>query len=271
MRDPGPPRGLLRPRPPAGVEHVRIAPPDSLAELVAHLWWVRWDLRDEPFVTETLPHPSLHLTFEPGRARIVGVQTGKFTRRLAGTGRVLGIKLRPGALSSITRVPASRLTDRTLPLAAILGPDVHALRRAIDEADPDQRACARAIEAWLAPRLSPLSTEATRVRDLVERAIDDASLVRVEQLAELAHLDVRTLQRRCARLVGVSPKWILARRRLHEAAARLAEPAPPTLAALASELGYHDQAHFARDFKAIVGRSPSAHARQLRADEQTKR
>jgi AraC-like DNA-binding protein len=271
MRDPGPPRGLLRPHPPAGVEHVRIAPPASLAELVAHIWWVRWDLPSEPFVTETLPHPSLHLTFEPRRARIVGVQTGKFTRRLAGTGRVLGIKLRPAALSSLTRTPASRLTDRTLPLAAILGSDVRALSRAIDDAEPDRTACALAIESWLAPRIAPLSTEALLVRDLVERAIDDASLVRVEQLAELAHLDVRTLQRRFARLVGVSPKWILSRRRLHEAAARLAEPEPPTLAALAAELGYHDQAHFARDFKAIVGRSPGAHARQLRADEQRAR
>ena len=32
-------------------------------------------------------------------------------------------------------------------------------------------------------------------------------------------------------------------------------------AALASELGYSDQAHFARDFKSIVGMSPAAYGR----------
>ena len=62
-----------------------------------------------------------------------------------------------------------------------------------------------------------------------------------------------------ARLVDVSPKWVIERYRLHEAAALLAQPAPPTLAEIAARLGYFDQAHFARAFKAVVGAAPSAY------------
>jgi AraC-like DNA-binding protein len=50
---------------------------------------------------------------------------------------------------------------------------------------------------------------------------------------------------------------VIRRYRLHEAAEQLKGPDPPPLAALAAALGYADQAHFARDFKAVVGRTPA--------------
>ena len=49
------------------------------------------------------------------------------------------------------------------------------------------------------------------------------------------------------------PKWVIRRLRLHEAAFRLAGAETFDLARFAQELGYFDQAHFARDFKIMVG------------------
>jgi len=74
---------------------------------------------------------------------------------------------------------------------------------------------------------------------------------------------VRTMQRLFARHVGVSPKWVIRRKRLHEAAERLADDDPPDLAALAVDLGYADQAHFVRDFRDLVGVPPGSYVRQL--------
>ena len=51
--------------------------------------------------------------------------------------------------------------------------------------------------------------------------------------------------------------------RLHEAAERIGQAQPSAgYADLALELGYSDQAHFVRDFKAIVGVTPGAYARR---------
>ena len=61
--------------------------------------------------------------------------------------------------------------------------------------------------------------------------------------------------------VGVSPKWVIQRYRLQEAAERLAEGRATSLETLALELGFFDQAHFCRDFKALVGRTPAEYAR----------
>lgn len=76
-------------------------------------------------------------------------------------------------------------------------------------------------------------------------------------------VSLRPLQRHFLRYVGVNPKWVIQRYRLHEAAERL-KAGPVDLASLALELGYFDQAHFTRDFRAIVGMSPGAWAVSLR-------
>jgi AraC-like DNA-binding protein len=50
---------------------------------------------------------------------------------------------------------------------------------------------------------------------------------------------------------------VIRRYRMHEAAAQLRSKTPPPLAELAASLGYADQAHFTRDFKSVVGRTPA--------------
>ena len=78
----------------------------------------------------------------------------------------------------------------------------------------------------------------------------------VEELGALAGYSKRTLQRLFREYVGVSPKWVLQRVRLHEAADRMAD-GERDWPRLALELGYFDQAHFIKAFKAAIGRSPA--------------
>jgi transcriptional regulator GlxA family with amidase domain len=113
-------------------------------------------------------------------------------------------------------------------------------------------------ETFLARRADALPPEAARIRDAVEQIERDHSLLRVTDVAALLRIDIRTLQRLFRRHVGVSPKWVVRRFRLHEAAELLRSVNPPSLADLALSLGYADQAHFARDFKLATGKTPRA-------------
>ena len=70
-------------------------------------------------------------------------------------------------------------------------------------------------------------------------------------------LTARSLQRLFAEYVGVSPKWVMRRARLHEAAQRASGGEPIDWAELAADLGYADQAHLSRDFTATLGVSPT--------------
>lgn len=256
-RDAAPPRGVLSRAPEGAIEHRRVQLRGPLAERIAHGWWVRWTL-ERPFVAQTLSHPTVHLVFEPpGPARVVGVPRRRFERRLVGEGFVFGLKFRPAAFSEIVD-DVSELTNQRVEARTVLR-DLARLERDIAKSGSIED-CLEAVEARL--RLPPLTFEAKAVRDLVERLERDRSFIRVEQVADALGVDVRTLQRLFRRHVGVSPKWVLSRYRLHEAAASLDRTPRPSLATLAMELGYADQAHFTRDFTRVIGEPPRAWARR---------
>jgi AraC-like DNA-binding protein len=101
---------------------------------------------------------------------------------------------------------------------------------------------------------------------MVERMTAEPTGFRVDQAAAALHLSTRTLQRLFAEYVGVSPKWVLRRARLQEAATRADQGDVIDWARLAADLGYADQAHLTRDFTATVGLPPARYSRSLQPD-----
>lgn len=244
-------------------------PARELAELVEHHWRVRWDVTGrEPYEQHTLSNAATHLCVERGNSRIQGVVTGRFTRLLEGTGRVFGVKFRPAGFRPFLGSPLSALADRTLPVAAVFGPDGEALVERILALEDDAR-IVEAADAFLLERLPPPDPMVAEVNRIVALIVEDRRITRVDQVAALTGIGKRTLQRLFSEYVGVSPKWLIMRYRLHEAAARLAGDEPVTLAELALDLGYFDQAHFIKDFKTLVGRTPGEYARSLGGDTMT--
>jgi AraC-like DNA-binding protein len=75
----------------------------------------------------------------------------------------------------------------------------------------------------------------------------------------------RSLQRLFRRYVGIGPKWVLSRYRLQDAAAAIDAGEATDLATLAADLGWFDQAHFSRDFREVVGVTPSQYLAQAQA------
>ena len=188
------------------------------------------------------------------------MHTARVQGRLVGRGEVVRIAFRPAMFQPLLRAPMASISERVFRVADLLGPKADAWARAI-RAEPDIAGKLAIAEAFLAPLLLPMDPEVVRFRDLVERMATDRTLLRVEDAAAIADLDVRALQRAFRTYVGVSPKWIIRRYRLHEAAEQLKARHAPALAALAASLGYADQSHFAREFKLVVGLTPRSFAR----------
>lgn len=262
------PRGILNPKvAQQNFELSRHAPSPDLAFFVAHYWIVRWDLRGRaPYLSETLPHPSIHLVFEKENTRIVGIMTSKFSRLLEDQGQVLGIKFRPGAFYPFVKTRVSQFINRTFSVEDIFGADSQPPEAAI-LAQRDEVRMVKLAEQFIFQRLPERDETVEQVNQIIDWIKTNPTITRVDQVAGRFSMSNRTLQRLFNHYVGVSPKWVIQRYRLHEAADHLAEGSVDDWPQLALKLGYFDQAHFIKDFKTIVGKSPAEYAKQVSLPE----
>ena len=249
----------------------RYAPTPELAGLVRRYWMPVWSLpagqRSEQRV---LQYPVCLLVVSHEYDLLVGPSTGLSTQVLEGSGWALGTMLQPAAGALVWGASVDGLTDRAVPLTEVPGLDGAALVRRIRAAvgdDPEgregQQAGVDAVETALR-RLLPVDEEGELVNAIVEYVEGDSGVQRVGQVCEKFAIGERSLQRLTARRIGLTPKWLIQRRRLHEAAERLTDPDRPDLARVAADLGYADQAHFGRDFRTVTGLTPGEYAAEPR-------
>lgn len=256
------PKGIVAPA--VAEQKFRLAryfPAADLAAFVEHYWIVAWDLSGQPpHVQRTLPYPCVNMVFDRGRTAIFGVARGAFDYRLENRGRVLGVRFRPAGFRGLLKAPLIGITDRTLSLAPIYGLEGSAAEISVLAA-PDDAGMVAAAEAILRRRIPEPDANVVLVDRIIARIDADREITRIDRLASAVDLSPRALQRLFSDYVGVSPKWVIRRLRLHEAAFRLASAEAFDLAGFAQELGYFDQAHFTRDFTNLVGRAPAQYRR----------
>ncbi len=260
-------RGILRPEAVGRqFELQRLAPPADLEPLIEHHWLVSWNLPGaQDYRSEVLPHPSVHLVFEPTGAAVYGVSRSRYVRRLSGTGWALGTKFHPGGFRPYTDESVSALTDRVLELEQLFGADGARLERQCLAIERPADALGH-VQSFLRARLPADADDPERrlVRRLTDSIATAPPGARVAEIAAHHDVSVRTVQRLFSEYVGVGPKWVLQRYRLHEALAQLHTGPDTDWASVALGLGYYDQAHFIRDFRALVGRTPAQYARERR-------
>jgi AraC-like DNA-binding protein len=240
----------------------RRAPPPDLAALIDSHWLVAWDRRGLPvYESAVMPHPSVHLVVEADGTHVYGVTRHRYVRRLDGAGWAVGTKFRPGGFAPFAGdMAVSALTDRRVPATELFGDEA---RRSGEM--PDTAARLQAVQSLLRARLpaapDPRIALVQEIVADIQRSAPDES---VAALADRHHLSVRTLQRLFAQYVGVGPKWVMQRYRLHDALERLDRRRRQDWTRFALDLGYYDHAHFVRDFRALVGRTPAEYELQAK-------
>ncbi|MFD0341619.1 DUF6597 domain-containing transcriptional factor [Streptomyces sp. NPDC127117] len=246
----------------AQVRFRRREPAAGLRPYVEHYWLIDWDL-SQPYASHVVPHPSVNLVFqrfegEDDFVEVSGIGLELFTQKLEGRGRVCGVQFRPGGFRPFAPDrPVSEWTGRRLPADEVFTPSAPP-SDVLGPADEDARVAAldRYLLA-LGPAADPQAERAMALADLVRT---DRTVRRVGRLARAEGLSPRSLQRLFASYVGVGPKWVILRYRIHEALERAESDPQVDWAALAAELGYSDQAHLIRDFTTTVGVPPTAFA-----------
>ncbi|TFV61298.1 AraC family transcriptional regulator [Geodermatophilus sp. DF01-2] len=234
--------------------------------LLQRFWIPVWSVPPgRESVQRVLQYPVSLVVVSAEYARFYGVVSGLSTTTLTGTGWAAGVMCAPAAGSLVAGGPMSQYTNRYVDVADVLGAAGERLTVRVREAmasDPHAPTAHGAAMAAFGDALRPLlrvDAEGTLVNRIVAFVEGNREVTRVAQVCARFELSERTLQRLVHRRLGLTPKWLIQRRRLQEAAERL-RARPSSLGEVAALLGYADQAHFTRDFARVTDLTPGRFA-----------
>lgn len=160
-------------------------------------------------------------------------------------GRYVGLRFAPGTGPTVLGLPAHELRDQRVPLDALWSSS--AVRRLVERtADAsDKGAILESVAVDRLRRSDPLDSVPAQI------AVALQSGQSVGSIAEEVAFSQRQLRRRCLAAFGYGPKTLARILRMQQAL-HLARQRTP-FAEVAAVAGYADQAHLARDVRALTG------------------
>lgn len=252
-----PPMGLLHME--AGKQQyqlTRVRPAEVLSPFVKHYWMVSWDLAErESYPQHVIPNPCVNLVVERNKTFFFGPSNRKFTYSIHGKGLVFGVKFKPGGFHPFLQAPVSALNGKPLEVSSVLGIRAEDLEDIL-LSDLSTEKKVSYMDQVLSARLPKEDSDANLIYTIVQHIEQDRDLLRVDQLSSRWNLHTRKLQRLFNQYVGISPKTVIQLYRLQNAAECIEHGLACDLGKLSQNLGYHDQSHFTKDFKSIIGSTP---------------
>lgn len=189
-------------------------------------------------------------------AALVGPRTRSVWLRFDGTIDQVNVSFFPGVAGAFIGLSMPELVGRVVALDDVWPSD---FRQAVADLEPlpVQERVSR-LEPLLLARLDPRLEGSPQVREAVRLIHAKRGRVRVHWLADQVNLSVSQLERTFKRHVGVGPKLLARQKRASELAAEAMAASRPDWAWLAYRYGYSDQAHLVREFRELLGLTPSA-------------
>jgi AraC-like DNA-binding protein len=219
-----------------------------------------------PAQLEVVPDGCIDIYWTGSRLQIAGPNTRVVTTTIASPADLVGVRFRPGVAVRWLGVSAAELLNTHPPLE-----DVWGQRRTARLSDKlaharSVTAAAAILEHSLVDRLHRVAPSDPVIDATVAAAAKESpspnGLVRA-LIDELGYSE-RTLRRRCHEAFGYGPKT-LGRILRFQRFLRLLSNGRAPLSLLATEAGYADQAHLAREVRRLSARSPGTLMSELQS------
>jgi len=206
--------------------------------------WQRTSLA-APSMERVLPDGCMDLIWVEGQLFVAGPDTAAYVAPSRPGANFVAVRFAPGTGPAVLGAPAHELRDQRVPLADLWpGPRVRRLTEYLDQA-PDR---ATALEAVALRRLERVDRPDPAVAAIVRLLRAGAP---VSATADAVGLSERQLHRRSLAAFGYGPKTLVRILRMNRALDLSRDGTP--FADVATATGYADQAHLAREVKALAG------------------
>ena len=200
----------------------------------------------------------------PGEPReippiILSGSTDKATYVRVSEGEFWGVGLTPAGWSRFIGMKASDFANRNDDLANY--PDLGALYRMFQQViagGMDDVAVIRLFDATFRSLMGERPAHESTIH-AVHLALGSGRITSSSQLASMAGMNLRTFERFCKRHFGFPPAALQRRQRFLRSLGRyMLDPSMRWINSL--DHGYSDQAHFIREFRAVMGMAPGEYA-----------
>lgn len=237
-------------------------PAAPVSDAVERMWVVHGR---QPFgAVYVPPAPALQIVFNLGDAYLVngvrcpetwveGVWERPITTRAIGATFLVGIQLHPWGAARLSGGIGAACAGRLIDAECALGPGTGELRERLHQAPTDVVRFA-VLEAFLACRLRERRLDVEAALRLVTRSGGGAS---IDAIARSVGLDARTFRRQCQRLTGISPKRLARLTRFDRSIGALSGRETVRWSDFAQVHGFYDQSHMIREWRSLLGMSPS--------------
>lgn len=245
-----------------------IKPTPALAPYIRH-YWILQDDAVSPVSERTLPIGCIQLIFHKGKqlllqnelklqpqSFICGQSIGFSDVLSTGKIEMITVVFQPFTAKVFLRIPGYLLHGLNVDMNDVEDPELSDLSKMVADT-PDNGVCIHLIEQFFIRRIYSFNDYNLERMSAVFNKIDDASLINVSQLSEIACLSNKQFGRVFTDYVGATPKEFLRIVRMQRALSMLQQEATLPFTQVAYACGFFDQSHMIKEFKLFSGYTPA--------------
>ena len=249
----------------------RVAPSSGLAELIECYWIVESHdpaPRQQKIIPDGFPEIIFHYgdpyriklgrRWEPQSKSLLAGQLSKFFfLENTGVSGIIGIKLKPAALTHLFDCTMHRYTDQVVDLHEAFGNRLQAMESEL-RSRKSHDAMIVILDRTFMELAEAAPVAATNIDKAIDLVFDSKGMIPVADLAAAIGVGERQVERLFKKYVGLSPK-LYARVIRFNYIFQLIQEGNPVWTGIAYDSGFYDQSHFIRNFKAFTGEDPTAY------------
>lgn len=185
------------------------------------------------------------------KAWVMGMNSIPVTYRLSEVEGILYVRFKPAGLYAFTKIHQAELNNLVVDARIIFGTCFDNLWETLAGCDQHQQMISH-VEKFFLRKLDPLNVEPARLTYML-----DHIHVPSTRLSKITGYSSKYLTQTFQKHIGVGPKTFQRIQRFHQSVCNLNHlTANIDWAEMVFQHGYHDQAHFIKDFKYFSGLTP---------------
>jgi AraC-like DNA-binding protein len=248
-----------------------IKPTAVLSEFVHSYWVLEIDASEGEVEERVIPTGAIQLMFHyktpfvcknekerivQPRSFVSGISSSWTDVAACGNSGVIAVVFRPFGACNFIKTPLHYLENASVNLLDTDDACAKIVEERINLANsvPERVAI---LENYLLGCFKPVDkSDLQLIKNVVITIMQHRGRITASDVSKRLFLTEKTLERKCAALIGISPKQFIRIIRFQEVIKGFTKRGNKLLSELSCENGFFDQAHFIKDFKAMSGFTP---------------